>query len=162
MVISKDLQNKRLTVVREFEAPLELVWNAWTKSEQLDKWWAPKPFRAETKSMDFREGGFWLYCMVGPEGIAAWCRVDYQSIEPMKRIVDTDVFCDEQGVRNLAFPAMDWNKEFSEADGVTTVHVVLSFEKEADMEMIIQMGFQEGFTAGLQNLEELLQATVPA
>jgi uncharacterized protein YndB with AHSA1/START domain len=48
-VFSKDLQNKKLTVVREFDAPLERVWEAWTKSEILDQWWAPKPYKTETK-----------------------------------------------------------------------------------------------------------------
>jgi len=57
----KDLKNKRLTVSRAFNAPLELVWKAWTESEILDQWWAPKPYRAETKSMDFRKGGMWAY-----------------------------------------------------------------------------------------------------
>jgi len=67
-VFSKDLKTNKLTVIRSFDAPLELVWQAWTESEILDQWWAPKPYRAETKTMDFSEGGRWLYCMVGPTG----------------------------------------------------------------------------------------------
>ncbi len=58
--ISKDAANKKLIVVREFDAPLEEVWKAWTDSNILDKWWAPKPWKAKTKTMDFREGGLWL------------------------------------------------------------------------------------------------------
>ncbi|MDB5149731.1 MAG: hypothetical protein JWQ57_3751, partial [Mucilaginibacter sp.] len=56
-VFTKDLQNKKINVVRTFNAPLNLVWQAWTESDILDQWWAPKPYRAETKLMDFREGG---------------------------------------------------------------------------------------------------------
>ncbi len=63
--ISKDAANKKLIVVREFDAPLEQVWKAWTDKDILDKWWAPKPWKAKTKSMDFREGGAWLYSMGG-------------------------------------------------------------------------------------------------
>ena len=63
--ISKDAANKKLIVVREFDAPLEEVWKAWTEKDLLDQWWAPKPWKAKTKTMDFREGGIWLYSMVG-------------------------------------------------------------------------------------------------
>jgi uncharacterized glyoxalase superfamily protein PhnB/uncharacterized protein YndB with AHSA1/START domain len=155
-VFSKDLQNKKLTVVREFDAPLELIWKAWTESEILDQWWAPKPYRAETKSMDFREGGSWLYCMVGPKGDSAWCRVDYKTIKPYKSITSIDQFCDENGKVNTEFPSMNWKKEFSQTDSGTTVRVEIAFAKEADMETIIKMGFQEGFTAGLGNLDHYL------
>jgi uncharacterized protein YndB with AHSA1/START domain len=57
----------QLIVTREFDANSDLVWKAWTTAELLDQWWAPKPYRAETKSLDFREGGVWLYAMVSPE-----------------------------------------------------------------------------------------------
>ena len=47
--VIKDLPNNRLIVVRDFDAPVDLVWRAWTESELLDLWWAPKPWRAQTK-----------------------------------------------------------------------------------------------------------------
>ena len=155
-VFSKDLANRKLTVVREFDASLEQVWKAWTESEILDQWWAPKPYRAETKTMDFREGGLWLYCMIGPKGDRTWCRVDYKTIEPKKSIATTNVFCDEEGNINPDFPRMDWKKEFDQTGGVTTVRVEITFLTTADMETIIAMGFQEGFTAGLSNLDHYL------
>ena len=155
-VFSKDLQKKKLTVVREFDAPLELVWKAWTDGEILDQWWAPKPYRAETKAMDFREGGAWLYCMVGPKGDRTWCKIAYKKIKLHESITSTDAFCDEEGNINAGFPSMDWRKEFSETGEGTRVRVEIFFEKEADMETILKMGFQEGFTAGLSNLDSYL------
>lgn len=155
-VFSKDLENKKLTVVRAFDAPLERVWKAWTTSEILDHWWAPKPYNAETKSMDFREGGRWLYCMVGPEGDRNWCRVDYKTIDPYKSIVSVDMFCDEEGNENTDFPRMNWKKAFRQTGSSTTVTIELTFAKTADMETILKMGFQEGFTAGLGNLDDYL------
>ena len=85
-LVSKDLANKKLVVVREFDAPLEQVWKAWTESDLLDKWWAPKPWKAESKTMDFSEGGSWLYCMVGPEGPGSWCRADFKTINKHKSL----------------------------------------------------------------------------
>ena len=71
-------ENNTVNVIREFAADLELVWEAWTNPEILDLWWAPKPYRTETKSMDFREGGMWLYAMISPENVKHWCKNDYQ------------------------------------------------------------------------------------
>ena len=57
------------------------VWAAWTDREILDLWWAPKPWRFETKSMEFSEGGRWHYAMVGPNGEKQYCLFDYKKID---------------------------------------------------------------------------------
>ena len=72
-------ENNTVNVKREFAADLELVWEAWTNPKILDQWWAPKPYRTETKSMDFREGGMWLYAMISPQDEKHWCKNDYCS-----------------------------------------------------------------------------------
>lgn len=155
-VINKDLVNKKIMVVREFDAPPEQVWRAWTESKLLDQWWAPKPYRAETKSMDFREGGSWLYCMVGPEGERIWCRLDYKKIVVNKSFTAVDAFCDENGKSTNEFPSMDWKNEFFKTDTGTEVKVDITFATEADLQKIVEMGFEVGFTAALGNLDELL------
>ena len=147
---------KKLIVTRAFNAPLRQVWDAWTKSNLLDQWWAPKPWKAETKSMDFREGGTWIYAMVGPDGEKHWARADYKSIEPMKGYTLTDAFCDEQGNINQDLPQMNWKCDFHETQAGTNVVIEITFNNEADLEKIIEMGFKEGFTSGLANLDELL------
>lgn len=157
-VFEKDLQNNRLSVTRVFDAPLGRVWRAWTESGQLDQWWAPKPYRAETKTLDFRPGGFWLYCMVSPGGERTWCKEHFRTIDPLKEITNSVSFCDEDGRETDDFPKMYWTKQFSEAGGRTTVHCEIRFDDKADMEKIIAMRFQDGFAAGLGNLEALLSA----
>jgi PhnB protein len=157
-VFSKDLEKKKLTVVRAFDASLVRVWEAWTTSGILDQWWAPKPYKAETKTMDFKEGGRWIYCMVGPGGDRTWCRVDIKAIRPLRSITDSTMFCDEQGRENLEFPVMHWNKQFKETGDATTVTIDITFDRETDMEAILKMGFQEGFTMGLGNLDQYLDS----
>jgi uncharacterized protein YndB with AHSA1/START domain len=83
--IAKDLPKKTITVIRDFDAPPEQVWKAWTESEYLDQWWAPKPWRAETKELEFKEGGHWLYAMIGPDNSRIWARVDFTNIVPNKK-----------------------------------------------------------------------------
>ncbi|MBI3518851.1 MAG: SRPBCC domain-containing protein [Bacteroidetes bacterium] len=156
--IVKDLPNKKITVTRLFDAEVELVWRAWTEADLLDLWWAPKPWKAETKSMTFKEGGFWLYAMVGPDGTKHWSKINYTKISPHHSIETTDCFCDENGVMNPALPSMSWKNVFTGNAKGTTVVVEISFAKEADINTIIEMGFEAGFTSALGNLEQYLQA----
>ena len=63
-----DKTKNTINIKREFAADRVTVWDCYTKSEILDQWWMPMPWRSRTKSMDFREGGKWLYAAVGPNG----------------------------------------------------------------------------------------------
>ena len=156
--INKDLSNKKITVVRTFEAEPEQVWRAWTESELLDQWWAPKPWKAETKTMDFREGGSWLYAMVGPDGSKHWSKVNYNKIDFQKSFTTTDCFCDEKGNKLDKMPSMNWKNEFHRIPAGTEVTVEIYFSKESDFKKIIEMGFEGGFTAALTNLDQYLEA----
>ncbi|MGZ8541422.1 MAG: SRPBCC family protein, partial [Chitinophagaceae bacterium] len=139
-----------------FDAPVEQVWKAWTESEWLDQWWAPKPWKANTRSMDFRDGGTWFYYMEGPDGSRHYCRADYETIVPGKSYTGLDAFCDEDGNINTDFPRMHWKAVFSKSANGTKVEVEITFDSDADMEKIIEMGFKEGFSAAHTNLDELL------
>src|SRR5580693_6033569 len=101
---NKDEANKKIFVHRAFNASLELVWRAWTEKEILDQWWAPKPWKTETKSMNFTVGGSWLYSMAGPDGEKHWSKADFKAITPLKGFTGVDCFCDENGTKNEAFP----------------------------------------------------------
>lgn len=155
-IYTPDTANKKMHVEREFAAPLEQVWKAWTESELLDQWWAPKPWKANTQSMDFREGGTWLYYMQGPNEERHYCRADYQEIVPNKFYTGLDAFCDEKGNINTEFPRMEWYVDFSKSGNGTKVVVTITFASEAAMNTIVEMGFKEGFRMAHENLDELL------
>ena len=157
-IFKKDLPNKKIFITREFAGPLELVWQAWTDSNLLDEWWAPKPYKSKTKKMDFREGGFWLYAMMGPEGDAHWCRADYKKIVPLKSYEAVDAFCDEHGNTDGKFPNMSWKNSFTSIKNGTRVDIEITYASVADMEKIIEMGFEVGFAAGHTNLDDYLMA----
>ena len=152
----KDLANKKMTVIRYFDAPVEKVWRAWTEKEILDQWWAPKPWKAESKTMDFREGGSWLYSMVGPEGERHWAKADFKTIDKPRSFTLEDYFCDETGKKNTEMPTMQWKCEFVQEGARTKVTIYITAEKVSDLEKITEMGFEEGFTAALGNLDSLL------
>lgn len=153
---SVNRENNTIIVKREFDAGLELVWKAWTTPGLLDQWWGPEPWRAETKTMIFEEGGFWLYAMVGPEGEKHWSKMEYISIVEEKSFSGKDGFCDENGTMNPEFPQNLWESLFTATGGQVLVTVTLTFDHLADLEQTIAMGFREGFTMGLNQLDKLL------
>ena len=120
-LFEKDLAAKKIKVVREFNAPVEKVWKAWTDSQLLDKWWAPKPWRAETKTMDFKEGGAWHYRMVSPDGIFQWSLVRFTTIAAGKSFSSTCIFCDEHGNIDSNMPVMYWLVEFGATGAGTKI-----------------------------------------
>jgi uncharacterized protein YndB with AHSA1/START domain len=156
--ITKDVANNKMFITREFAGTVEDVWKAWTDPKLLDQWWAPKPWKAETKSMDFREGGRWVYCMVGPEGEKHWALAEYHKIVPQKSFEGLNAFADEAGNINTELPLMDWKVVFKSAAIGTKVEIEITYSSKEDMEKIIETGFQEGFTAAHDNLDELLAA----
>jgi uncharacterized protein YndB with AHSA1/START domain len=153
---TKNADGKKITVVKEFDADVEQVWKAWTTREQLDNWWAPKPWKAVTKKMDFKEGGTWLYKMAGPNGEQQWASFEYKKIDAPHYFIAADSFTDENGNRDTKMPSQKWKNTFTKTNEGTKVEVELSFEKKEDMDKILQMGFEEGFTSGLDNLDDLL------
>ena len=147
---------KTVFVNREFAADLSLVWDAFTKQEILDQWWAPKPWASKTKFMDFKVGGRRFYAMVSPEGQEHWSIQDFTSISPTTNFIFVDAFADKDENINPAMPSSEWSLNFSEQNGTTTVKIAVKHKTLASLEQIIAMGFQGGFTMTLNYLEQLL------
>ncbi|RYG01338.1 MAG: SRPBCC domain-containing protein [Chitinophagaceae bacterium] len=156
--IEKDPANKKVTVTRYFDATPDKVWRAWTEAEYLDKWWGPEPWRAETKELSFRPGGRWLYAMVGPEGERQWSKLDFVSVEPDKSFEGIVVFCDEAGKPNPEFGETNWKNVFEKDGDGTKVTVRIIYDSEETMKKFLEMGFEQGFGMGLNQLEKLLSA----
>jgi len=149
-----DKATKTVFVEREFAAGLPLVWDAFTKQEILDQWWAPKPWASKTKSMNFEVGGRRFYAMVSPEGQERWSIQKYTSISPKTNFKMLNAFADEN--ENPELPGSDWDFNFSEQNGTTKVSISIYNESLERLEKMIEMGFREGFTMTLDYLEELL------
>jgi uncharacterized protein YndB with AHSA1/START domain len=155
MNFTVDKDRRKIKVNREFAASVSAVWAAWTQPELLDLWWAPKPWQVKTKQMDFREGGHWLYAMLGPAGEEFWSIAYFNSIIFQKSFSANDAFCDAQGVSNDSLPKSDWHNTFVDNDGSTVVTIEISYASLTDLEATIAMGFQEGFTSAMENLDAI-------
>ena len=153
-IVNKD--DKTIVITREFDAGIELVWKAWTTAELLDQWWGPEPYKAETKTLDFREGGFWLYAMVGPDGDKGWARTNFISIVKEKFFSSKGGFSDENGVLNLSFPQNVWENTFVPVENKVRVDMLLKYDSLEDLEAELEMGFKEGMTVDFEQLDQLL------
>jgi len=147
---------KSMTINWAFDAPIEKVWAAFTTQELLEQWWAPKPWKAVTKEFDFRDGGHWLYAMTSPEGKKHWSKEDYQGVKVHQSFEANDYFCDQEGRVDPQMPTNHWLVEFTNQDDQTLVTVTMACRSTADLQKLIDMGFKEGFTMGLNQLDELL------
>lgn len=149
-----DKEAKTVSITKEFAAGIDLVWDAYTKAELLDQWWAPKPFASRTKALDFEVGGRRFYAMVGPDGAERWAVQKYTSITPKTNFKFFNAFADAD--ENLQLPGSDWDFNFTDQGGTTKVSVSIYNESLERMERILESGFTEGTEAQLKNLEELL------
>src|SRR5215204_3010976 len=152
--VTVDKTTKTVFLTREFDAGLSLVWDAFTKPEILDQWWAPKPWASKTKYMNFEVGGRRFYAMVSPEGQERWSIQKFTSISPRTNFKMSSAFADKD--ENPELPGSDWDLNFSGQNGTTKVSITIKNESLARLEKMIEMGFQGGFTMTLNNLENLL------
>lgn len=149
-----DKQTKTVSITKEFAAELSLVWDAYTRADLLDQWWAPKPLTSRTKVMDFKVGGRRFYAMVSPEGDEGWVIQKYSSITPKTNFKLFNAFADKD--ENPELPGSDWDLNFIDQGGTTKVSISIYNESLERLERMIEFGFREGTIGQLNNLEELL------
>lgn len=151
-----DKATKMVYITREFNADQNLVWDAFTTAEILDQWTAPAPYKAKTKHMNFEVGGKRFYAMVAPDGKESWALQKYTSITPKSNFKMFNAFADKD--ENPDAAGSDWNYDFSEKDGITTVSITIYNESFERMEAILE-GFKQGFAMSLENLDNYFAST---
>jgi uncharacterized protein YndB with AHSA1/START domain len=151
-----DKSANAVLITREFDAALPQVWDAFTKPEILDQWWAPKPLASRTKVMELKAGGRRFYAMIAPDGQEHWGIQVFTAVSPQTNLQWVSSFTDKDENINSNLPSSNWDLSFSEQEGRTKVSIVIKHKTLANIETLIQMGFKEGFTMTLNFLEELL------
>lgn len=154
-----DKSAKTVTINMEFDADQSLVWDAFTKPEILDQWYAPKPFQSKTKYMDFKVGGRRFYAMVSPDGTESWALQTYKSITPKTNYTFFNAFADKD--ENPQLPGSDWNLTFNEENGRTKVNISIYNESLERMERLMD-GFREGMRMTYEQLANLLPSLAHA
>lgn len=144
----KQLEEIQIEVTRTFDAPLELLWQAWTEPEHFMKWYGPQGFTTPTCEIDLREGGKHLWSMQSPDGNQMFFTGVYKEVTPMDRLVYTDASSDSEGnLKSMeeggVHDEMDVTVTFAHNDGKTTVTV--SHVGYGDGAKYAGMGWEQAF-----------------
>jgi uncharacterized protein YndB with AHSA1/START domain len=156
-VFEANIALKKIYLSREFNAPIEKVWKAFTDPELISKWVAPKPWTIEKQTRDFRVGGFSKYAMVSPEGQVHWVYDEFTAIENGKVISTMGVFCDGEGNPKLDGPKSYTETKFTSIESNRTkIEATYVFDSEDTIKWFVEGGFKEGTTMTLDQLDKVL------
>ena len=157
---------KEFVITREFDAPRELVWKAWTERDRLMQWFGPKGFTMVVATLDFRPGGVFHYCLRSAAGQEMWGKFVYREIVPPERIVWVHSFADEKGNVTTHPMSPTWPREMlstatlTERDGRTTVTIrwapINPTEAERQTFDTNLDGMRMGWTGTFEQLDEYL------
>jgi uncharacterized protein YndB with AHSA1/START domain len=141
-----------ILITREFDAPAELVYRAWTTPELIKRWWSGKRGAVTLAEVDLRVGGGWRYVMVASEGFEVGFHGEYREIVPNERIVSTEVF---EGMPDAA--ALD-TLTLEERDGTTTLSILVEHELKEHRDAHIESGMEDGMQESMDALEQVARS----
>jgi uncharacterized protein YndB with AHSA1/START domain len=152
----KDPANLTLEFVTQLDATPERVWELWEDPRQLEKWWGPYAYPATFVRHDFEVGGESRYFMTGPEGQIApgWWRID--SLDKPKSLTFANGIAGEDGEPMADIAPMAASMSLESVDGGTRMTVISRFSDPAQMELLLNMGMEEGMSQALSQIDALL------
>lgn len=161
--VTKDLENKTLTVEAVVNGPKEKVWQFYADKDLFEKWWGPEGWETTAKEFDFRPGGrvhYDMHCVDKAQGEwynqHSWGIMNIESIDEGNSFVYQDAFSDESGTVNPELPTMQCTNELIEEDGKTRIVSTIQAETTEQLEEVLKMGIEEGWSSQLEKLEGLL------
>ncbi|ANZ23629.1 polyketide cyclase [Rhodococcus sp. WB1] len=154
--VEKDFDSLTLTLIADFRAPLERVWQLWADPRQLERWWGPPTHPATVEQHDLVPGGTVTYFMTGPEGdkYRGWWNVT--AVAPPESLEFSDGFADEDGTPNLEMPTTTVRMQLVEHEGGTRMRILSAFASREQMEQLAGMGMEEGLRLAVGQMDALL------
>jgi uncharacterized protein YndB with AHSA1/START domain len=154
--LDKDFDKLTVTLIADFAAPIERVWQLWADPRKLERWWGPPTHPATVEEHDLSPGGDVTYFMTGPDGekYRGWWRVD--SVEPPTSLEFTDGFANQDGSRNAELPTTTVRMRLLQRDGGTRMELLSMFDSREQMEQLEGMGMTEGWKQAVGQMDGLL------
>lgn len=154
--IEKDPEARTMTLVAQFDAPVDRVWEVWADPRQLERWWGPPTYPATVVEHDLTPGGGVAYFMTGPEGDKprGWWRV--LDVQAPRRLEFEDGFADDAGNPNPDLPTTIVRVTLDEHEGGTRMSIESAFPSREAMEQMLTMGMEEGITAAVDQIDGLV------
>ncbi|MEU0809554.1 SRPBCC domain-containing protein [Streptomyces sp. NPDC005970] len=155
--VDRDLDNLTLTLIADFTAPVEQVWQLWADPRQLERWWGPPSHPATMEQHDLTPGGDVTYFMTGPEGDKhhGWWRIT--SVNPPTSLEFTDGFADSEGKPAADMPITTVRMRLTERDGGTRMELHSVYDSREQMEQLLNMGMSEGLRQAVGQMDALLE-----
>ncbi len=149
----------QIRITREFDAPCDLVWKAWTTPELIERWWAGKRGKVKSAEVDLQVGGKWRYVMEASEGFEVAFHGEFREIVPNERLVNTEVYEDPEGMweKDPDFHAVN-TVTFTESDGRTTMTTLVEHTKKEHRDGHIESGMEAGMQESLDALEQVARS----
>jgi uncharacterized protein YndB with AHSA1/START domain len=153
----KDLDTLTFTLLAEFDAPVERVWQLWADPRQLERWWGPPTYPATVEKHDLNPGGEVTYFMTGPEGDRSrgWWRVT--SVDPPRSLEFVDGFANEDGTPNTDLPTTSAQVRLTEHDGGTRMELRFKFDSAEHMAELERYQAFEGIQQAVSQIDAVLE-----
>jgi len=138
-----------ILITREFDAPADLLFEAWTTPELVKRWWAGTRGEVTSAQIDRRVGGAWRWVMTANGGFEVAFSGDYLEIDRPHRIVRTEVFEMVPDAKSIS------TITFEEANGVTTLRILGRYPSQEHRDAALASGMEGGLQTSLDELEDL-------
>lgn len=154
--VDKNLDDLTMTLVADFTAPAERVWQLWADPRQLERWWGPPTYPATFEQHDLSPGGEVTYFMTGPDGgtFHGWWTIE--AVEPPRSLRFRDGFADSEGNRNHQMPVTSVEMTLADHDGGTRMQLRSTFPSREEMEKLLEMGMDQGLSEAVGQMDALL------
>lgn len=160
-----DRAARTIVMERAFDAPRSRVWRAWTTASELEKWWGPRGWESTIKKFEFKPGGAWHYMMKCVDknqgefyGMESWGIGTFKEINPEDSFTYEDAFTDDAGAPNPEMPITPITNVFEEtSDGKTKVTSTTQYSSEKDLQIVVDMGVEQGAKETWDRLAELVE-----
>lgn len=156
--VDKDFDNLTITVIADFDASVEQVWQLWADPRKLERWWGPPSYPATVQDHDLTPGGTVTYFMTSPEGekYHGWWRIN--AVNPPTSLEIIDGFAHPDGTPNTEMPISTMTMRLTEHDGRTRMEIRSVHDTREQMDKLIEMGALEGMRAAVNQIDDLLAA----
>ncbi|WP_101652609.1 SRPBCC family protein [Brevibacterium ihuae] len=154
-----DLEQLTTTVVGEFAAPLEALWEMWADPRRLERWWGPPGFPATVDEHELKPGGIVKYHMTGPDGTEhpGWWQV--LAVDPPTRLEFRDGFADDAGEVSESGPVTVTNVDLEPCgSGCTRMTMIGRYASAESLQEVLDMGALEGMRQAADQIDALLAA----
>jgi|SRR6266540_4154675 uncharacterized protein YndB with AHSA1/START domain len=156
--VDTDYDNLTITLIADFDAPIDPVWELWSDPRKLERWLGPPAYPATVEKHDLTPGGEVIFFMTSPEGDTSRGLWRVTALDPPTSLEYTDSFIDSNGTPIADMPVSRGRIQLTERDGGTRMEMRLTLESREDLDKLLSTGVEEGLREAVSQMDALLPA----